>query len=64
MTPESKKITRTSVRALDERLGVSLPVLDDGFVRVIDYMGADESIVQAARISYGRARNGFTRIEV
>jgi thymidylate synthase (FAD) len=30
-----------------------LPVLDDGFVRVVDYMGGDDSIVQAARISYG-----------
>jgi thymidylate synthase (FAD) len=34
-------------------LGVRLPVLDDGFVRVVDYMGGDESIVQAARVSYG-----------
>lgn len=31
-----------------------MPVLDDGFVRVVDYMGSDESIVQAARISYGK----------
>ncbi|MHB1051152.1 MAG: FAD-dependent thymidylate synthase [Bacteroidota bacterium] len=29
-------------------------VLDDGFVRVVDYMGSDESIVQAARVSYGK----------
>ena len=54
MTPPKKKITRTSVLALDEILGVPLPVLGDGFVRVIDYMGTDESIVQAARISYGQ----------
>jgi len=39
--------------ALDAMLGVRLPVLDDGFVRVVDYMGGDESIVQAARVSYG-----------
>ena len=32
----------------------SLKVLDDGFVRVVDYMGSDESIVQAARVSYGK----------
>ena len=29
-------------------------MLDDGFIRVIDYLGADESIVQAARVSYGK----------
>ncbi|HEY6952064.1 MAG TPA: FAD-dependent thymidylate synthase [Bacteroidota bacterium] len=34
-------------------LGVPFKVLDDGFVRVVDYMGSDESIVQAARVSYG-----------
>ena len=31
-----------------------LPVLDHGFIRVVDYMGDDEAIVQAARVSYGR----------
>lgn len=31
-----------------------LPVLDHGFVRVIDYMGDDAAIVQAARVSYGK----------
>lgn len=39
--------------ALDDILGVKFPVLDDGFIRVIDYMGTDASIVQAARVSYG-----------
>jgi thymidylate synthase (FAD) len=46
--------TRVVVPALDAILGQKLPVLDDGFVRAVDYMGGDESIVQAARISYGR----------
>ena len=32
----------------------AFPVLDHGFVRVIDYMGDDSAIVQAARVSYGR----------
>ena len=32
----------------------AIPVLDHGFVRVIDYMGDDAAIVQAARVSYGR----------
>ncbi len=39
---------------LDEILGKSFKVLDDGFIRVVDYMGSDESIVQAARVSYGK----------
>lgn len=39
---------------LDEILGITIPILNDGFVRVIDYMGNDEAIVQAARISYGK----------
>jgi thymidylate synthase (FAD) len=39
---------------LDHILGQALPVLDDGFVRVVDYMGDDGSIVQAARVSYGK----------
>src|SRR5688500_9161816 len=34
-------------------LGHRWPALDDGFVRVVDYLGSDESIVQAARVSYG-----------
>ena len=40
--------------ALEEILYQALPVLDHGFVRVIDYMGDDAAIVQAARVSYGR----------
>lgn len=51
---DSGRIGRPQVEALDAILGVPLKVLDDGFVRVVDYMGADESIVQAARVSYGR----------
>ncbi len=51
---EFEKLSRVSVPALDEILGIPFKVLDDGFVRVIDYMGSDESIVQAARVSYGK----------
>jgi thymidylate synthase (FAD) len=51
---EAQKVTRPRVEALDAILGEPLKVLDDGFVRVVDYMGADESIVQAARVSYGK----------
>lgn len=39
--------------ALDALIGQTLPVLDHGFVRVIDYMGDDTAVVQAARVSYG-----------
>ncbi|HZI89777.1 MAG TPA: FAD-dependent thymidylate synthase [Candidatus Polarisedimenticolia bacterium] len=46
-------LERPHVAALDAILGKPFRVLDDGFVRVVDYMGADESIVQAARVSYG-----------
>ncbi len=48
-----KRLNRCTVAALDEILGTQLPVLDDGFVRVIDYMGDDSSIVQAAKVSRG-----------
>ena len=47
------RLTRPIVPALDECLGVPFRVLDDGFVRVLDYMGDDSSVVQSARISYG-----------
>ncbi|MBV8408213.1 MAG: FAD-dependent thymidylate synthase [Alphaproteobacteria bacterium] len=40
--------------ALEEILYQALPVLDHGFVRVVDYMGDDAAVVQAARVSYGR----------
>jgi thymidylate synthase (FAD) len=45
---------RATVPALEERLYQAIPLLDHGFVRVIDYMGDDAAIVQAARVSYGR----------
>ncbi len=51
---EAEKLLRPSVHDLDEVLGVPFKVLDDGFVRIVDYMGSDESIVQAARVSYGK----------
>ncbi len=45
---------RATVPALEEMLFTAVPLLDHGFVRVIDYMGDDGAIVQAARVSYGR----------
>jgi thymidylate synthase (FAD) len=45
---------RATVQALEEMLYKPIPVLDHGFIRVVDYMGDDSAIVQAARVSYGR----------
>jgi len=45
---------RATVPAIEDILYQPLPVLDHGFVRVIDYMGDDAAIVQAARVSYGK----------
>jgi len=44
---------RATVEAIEELLYTPLPVLDHGFLRVIDYMGDDAAVVQAARVSYG-----------
>ncbi len=48
---ETKRVVSSG---LEKIIYESLPVLDHGFVRVIDYMGDDSSIVQAARVSYGK----------
>lgn len=45
---------RATVAALEKLLYEHLPILDHGFIRVIDYMGDDNAIVQAARVSYGK----------
>lgn len=50
----SNSTKRATVDALEELLYKPIKVLDHGFVRVVDYMGDDSSIVQAARVSYGR----------
>jgi thymidylate synthase (FAD) len=39
--------------AAEEILDKEFPVLDKGFVRLVDYMGGDERVVQSARVSYG-----------
>jgi thymidylate synthase (FAD) len=54
MEQQFEKLDRVTVPELDEILGVPFKVLDDGFVRLVDYMGNDQSIVQAARVSYGK----------
>ncbi len=50
---EEIDLKRPSVPALDAILGKKFKLLNDGFVRLVDYMGSDASIVQAARVSYG-----------
>jgi len=45
---------RATSPALEAILYDPIPVLDHGFIRVVDYMGDDAAIVQAARVSYGR----------
>ncbi len=53
MTNKTELQKRMVSPELDKILGVKFNVLDDGFIRVVDYMGSDASIVQAARVSYG-----------
>jgi thymidylate synthase (FAD) len=50
---EHEKTLRPISGGMEARLHTIYPVLDHGFVRVIDYMGNDAAITQAARVSYG-----------
>ena len=52
---------RPTVPALEERLFTPIPLLDHGFVRVVDYMGDDAAVVQAARVSYGKGTKAVRR---
>jgi thymidylate synthase (FAD) len=51
---QTAQTRRPTVPAVEEILYQPIPVLDHGFLRIIDYMGSDEAVVQAARVSYGR----------
>lgn len=44
---------RPTIPAAEEILGQYFPVLDHGFVSLVDYMGSDEDVERAARVSYG-----------
>ena len=44
---------RATVQTLEDLLYKPFSVLDHGFIRVVDYMGNDSAVVQAARVSYG-----------
>ncbi len=50
---ETSRTRRETVPAIEDILYEPFPVLDHGFVRVVDYMGSDSAVVQAARVSYG-----------
>ncbi|MCE2991496.1 MAG: FAD-dependent thymidylate synthase [Candidatus Jidaibacter sp.] len=54
LSESSYTTKRATVPALEEILYEPIKLLDHGFVRVIDYMGDDNAITQAARVSYGR----------
>ena len=56
--PKGVMTRRVTVSALEECLYKPLQVLDHGFVRLIDYMGDDNAVVQAARVSYGKGTKG------
>ncbi len=60
MENQTETIEKIKIDALEEILGKKFPVLDDGFIRVVDYMGGDEAIVQAARVSYGKGTKKVT----
>jgi thymidylate synthase (FAD) len=51
---QSNSTKRVTSSELEKVLYEAIPVLDHGFIRVIDYMGDDTSIVQSARVSYGK----------
>ena len=58
---ESEITKRIVVPELEDILYEEYKVLDKGFVRLVDYMGSDESVVQAARISYGRGTKSVSQ---
>ena len=51
---QANKTKRVTAPELEKILYEAIPVLDHGFIRVVDYMGDDTSVVQAARVSYGK----------
>jgi thymidylate synthase (FAD) len=58
---------RQTLRAVSEGMEAHLynaiPVLDHGFIRVVDYMGDDAAICQAARVSYGKGTKSVQNVE-
>lgn len=56
----SMAIKRPSSEYMESTLGHAFPVLDQGFIRCIDWMGDDAAIVQAARVSYGKGTESIS----
>ncbi len=52
-------MARNTVPEAEQIIDQPVPVLDKGFVRLVDYMGSDARIVQAARVSYGEGTKTF-----
>ncbi|QIT36038.1 FAD-dependent thymidylate synthase [Wolbachia endosymbiont of Brugia pahangi] len=64
MNEERYSTKRITVKEIDEILYEEHRVLDHGFIRVVDYMGSDSAIVQAARVSYGKGTKQINQDEV
>jgi thymidylate synthase (FAD) len=60
---EPRQTLRATAPGMEARLHTPHPVLDHGFVRVVDYMGDDAAICQAARVSYGRGTKSVSNDE-
>jgi thymidylate synthase (FAD) len=60
---ETQQTLRATAPGMEKHLYTAHPVLDHGFVRVIDYMGDDAAICQAARVSYGRGTKSVSNDE-
>lgn len=63
MNEERYSTKRITVKEIDEILYEEHKVLDHGFIRVVDYMGSDSAIVQAARVSYGKGTKQVSQDE-
>ena len=58
-----RQTLRATAPGMEAHLHVPIPVLDHGFVRVVDYMGDDAAVVQAARVSYGAGTRAVSNDE-
>lgn len=63
MSEEFYNTKRATVKEIEEILYEEHTILDHGFIRIIDYMGSDNSIVQAARVSYGKGTKKISQDE-
>lgn len=61
MEPHAHSTKRPTTPAAEEILGGYFPVLDHGFVALVDYMGSDEAVERAARVSYGYGTRQVSR---